>query len=252
MIEAGTGAGPTSGSPAAAGNVDPRERDHFSTLADSWWDPNGPGRTLHDINPCRLAYIRAGRTLAGQRIADIGCGGGLVSEALAREGGKVTAIDASPELVAVATAHARTAGLDIDYRTALAAELASAQPASFDLVTCLELLEHVPDPDALLGDLARLLRPAGELVVSTVNRTPGAYLLAIVAAEYVFGLVPRGTHDYGQFIRPSELAASARRHGLELTDVSGMRYDPLSRRAHLGGRPYVNYLARLRRASTQP
>ena len=240
--------GPTSGSPAAAGTVDPRERDHFAALADSWWDPDGPGRTLHDINPCRLAYIRAGRTLAGQRIADIGCGGGLVSEALAREGGRVTAIDASPELVAVAAAHARTAGLDIDYRTALAAELASAQPASFDLVTCLELLEHVPDPDALLGDLARLLRPAGELVVSTVNRTPGAYLLAIVAAEYVFGLVPRGTHDYGQFIRPSELGAWLRAADAGLRALSGLAYDPLQRRARLTDDVSVNYLAFARRS----
>ena len=235
--------------PPAPANLDPAERARFAELADAWWDTDGPSRTLHDINPCRLAYICRDRDLRGWAVADIGCGGGLVSEALARAGARVSAIDASPELIAVAAAHARAAGVVVDYRVALAAELAASCAGTFDLVTCLELLEHVPDPDALMGDLARLLKPGGELVVSTLNRGPRAYLLGIVAAEYLFGLVPRGTHDYAQFIRPAELAASARRHGLTLEDVSAMRYNPLTRRASLGGRPQVNYLARLRRAA---
>ncbi|MEX2479273.1 MAG: bifunctional 2-polyprenyl-6-hydroxyphenol methylase/3-demethylubiquinol 3-O-methyltransferase UbiG [Gammaproteobacteria bacterium] len=227
-------------------NLDPVSRDHFSDLAARWWERDGPSRTLHDINPCRLDYVRNGRRLAGLSIADIGCGGGLLSEALARDGARVTAIDASPELIAVATVHAASEALEIDYRTALSSTLAASEPGRYDIVTCMELIEHVPDADALLSDCARLLAPQGELVVSTLNRHPAAYALGIVAAEYVLGLVPRGTHDYAQFLRPAELAACARRHGLVLEDVRGMRYNPFTRRARLGGPPLINYLARLR------
>jgi len=232
-------------------NLDPAERDHFADLALTWWDRDGPSRTLHDINPCRLDYVRNGRPLAGLAIADIGCGGGLLSEALAREGAQVTAIDATAPLIAVANAHAATSGLAIDYRVQLSRALATECPGRFALVTCMELIEHVPDADALIADCAALLEPGGELVVSTLNRSPAAYLLGIVAAEYVLGIVPRGTHDYAQFLRPAELAASGRRHGLVLTDVRGMRYNPVTRRAHIGGPPLVNYLARLRRAANE-
>lgn len=233
-------------------NLDSNEAEHFSSLAASWWDRDGPCRTLHDINPCRLEYVRGGGSLAGKQVADIGCGGGLLSEAMARDGAHVTAIDASEVLIATAREHAATAHLDIDYRVMLSRELAESDPARFDLVTCLELIEHVPDADALLADCAALLRPGGTLVLSTLNRNPQAWLLGIVAAEYVLGLVPRGTHDYQQFIRPSELAASARRQGLELRDVSGMRYNPVTRRARSGGPPRVNYLARFVRRSDLP
>ncbi len=233
-------------------NLDSNETDHFTSLAASWWDRDGPCRTLHDINPCRLDYVRGGSSLAGKQVADIGCGGGLLSEALARDGAHVTGIDASDALVATAREHAAAAHLDIDYRVMLSRELAESAPARFDLVTCLELIEHVPDADALLADCAALLRPGGTLVLSTLDRTPQAWLLGIVAAEYVLGLVPRGTHDYQQFIRPSELAASARRLGLELRDVCGLHYNPLTRRARSGGPPRVNYLARFVRRDDVP
>ncbi len=233
-------------------NLDSNETEHFTSLAASWWDRDGPCRTLHDINPCRLEYVRGGGSLAGKQVADIGCGGGLLSEAMARDGARVTAIDASEVLIATAREHAAAAHLDIDYRAMLSRELAESAPARFDLVTCLELIEHVPDADALLADCAALLRPGGTLVLSTLNRNPQAWLLGIVAAEYVLGLVPRGTHDYQQFIRPSELAASARRHGLELRDVSGMHYNPVTRRARSGGPPRVNYLARFVRRDDLP
>ncbi len=233
-------------------NLDGDERDRFATLAAQWWDADGPLRTLHDINPCRLEYIAAACPLDGRRVADIGCGGGLLSTALAARGAQVTAIDAAPELIEVARAHGKAHGLDIDYRAELCAALATREPRAFDLVVCMELVEHVPDVDALIGDCAQLLRDGGELVVSTLNRTPAAYVTAILGAEYVLGLLPRGTHDYERFLRPAELARCARRHGLELLDVSGMRYNPITRRARLGGAPRVNYLARLRRGDPAP
>ncbi|MCB1749606.1 MAG: bifunctional 2-polyprenyl-6-hydroxyphenol methylase/3-demethylubiquinol 3-O-methyltransferase UbiG [Gammaproteobacteria bacterium] len=228
-------------------NLEPTERDNFAALADRWWDAEGPCRTLHDINPCRLDYVQRRVDLVGARVADIGCGGGLLSEALARAGSRVTAIDASPELIAVASEHAAGGALDIDYRAMLSAQLALEAAGCFDVVTCMELIEHVPDADALLADCVALLAPGGSLFVSTLNRTPRAYALGIVAAEYLLGLVPRGTHDYARFIRPSELAAAARRRGIDVLDVSGMHYNPLTRRARAGGDPGVNYLVHLRR-----
>lgn len=228
-------------------NLNPEERSRFAALAASWWDPDGSSRTLHDINPCRLAYVGEGLDLNGLRVADIGCGGGILSVALARAGARVTAVDATPELIDVAIGHAAGLALSIDFRVQLSAELAAAAPAAYDIVTCMELIEHVPDATALLGDCAALLKPGGRLIVSTLNRTPAAWALGIVAAEYVLDLVPRGTHDYAQFLRPAELAAAARLHGLEVMDISAMRYNPLTRRARLGGAPQVNYLARLQR-----
>ena len=229
-------------------NIDPAERDHFTALATSWWDCDGPMRTLHDINPLRLAYVETRRALAGMRVADIGCGGGLLCEAMAARGAKVSGIDASAAVIDIARQHAGTSGLDIDYRADLSARFAAALPGRFDLVTCMELLEHVPDPEALLDDCAALLVPGGDLFVSTLNRTPAAYVLGILAAEQLLELVPRGTHDYARFIKPSELAAAARRTGFEVVDVRGMAYNPVSRRARLTSRPRVNYLAHLRLA----
>lgn len=224
-------------------NVDPDERAKFGALADAWWDTEGPERTLHDINPARLAYVASRCALPGARLLDVGCGGGLLSEALARAGAEVSALDASSELIAVAREHAAAAGLSIDYRVGLVEDLARRLPRHFDAVVCMELLEHVPDADAVIGACAALLRPGGTLVLSTLTRSPRAWLLGVVAAEYVLGLLPRGTHDYARFLRPSELAASARRHGLEVTDISALAYDPLRRRARVGGTPRVNYLA---------
>jgi 2-polyprenyl-6-hydroxyphenyl methylase/3-demethylubiquinone-9 3-methyltransferase len=231
-------------------NLDSDERDKFSSLAARWWDVDGPCRTLHDINPCRLDYIADSAELDAARVADIGCGGGVLSAALATRGARVTAIDASSELVAVARAHARENGLDIDYRQQMSAALAEQATGQFDLVTCMELIEHVPDPDALLADCANLLKTGGQLIVSTLNRTAAAYVLGIVAAEYVFGLVPRGTHDYAHFLRPSELANCARTHGLKILDVRAMHYNPVTRKAQLGGNPKINYVARFERVDT--
>lgn len=224
-------------------NLDPGERARFEALAGDWWDPDGASRTLHDINPCRLDYVARQADLNGARAADIGCGGGLLSEALARAGARVTGVDAGGSLIELARTHAAAAGLAVEYLTGTAEALAAERPGAFDLVTCMELIEHVPDPDTLLGACAALLVPGGTLVVSTLNRSPRAWALGIVAAEYVLGLVPRGTHDYSRFVRPSELAAGARRHGLELRDLTGMAYDPLTRRARLSASVAVNYFA---------
>jgi 2-polyprenyl-6-hydroxyphenyl methylase / 3-demethylubiquinone-9 3-methyltransferase len=224
-------------------NLDPDERDKFSALAAHWWDQAGPCRTLHDINPCRYDYVAAQAPMAGRQVADIGCGGGIFSEALARGGAHVTAIDASAELIEVARQHAKTQALTVHYEAITAEDLAQRQTGYFDVVTCLELIEHVPAPDSLVKACATLLKPGGVLVISTLNRNPMSYLLGIVAAEYVLQLVPRGTHDYMQFIRPAELARMAREQGLSTRDIRGMRYDPVTRRARLATAPTVNYLA---------
>jgi 2-polyprenyl-6-hydroxyphenyl methylase/3-demethylubiquinone-9 3-methyltransferase len=233
-------------------NLDSEERDKFAALAAAWWDMDGPCRTLHDINPCRLEYIAETVTLAGCQVADIGCGGGVLSAALAGAGAEVTAIDASPELIEVARAHADDHGLNIDYRAEMSEELARTSLARFDLVTCMELIEHVPDPQALIADCSALLAAGGQLVVSTLDRSPLAYALGIVAAEYVLGLVPRGTHDYANFLRPSELAQCAREQQLTVLDISAMHYNPLTRKAVIGGTPRVNYVARFRRDAGTP
>ncbi len=228
-------------------NLNPEELDKFADLAATWWDERGPCRPLHDLNPCRLDYVAARMELSGAAIADVGCGGGIFSEALARNGARVTGIDATRELIDVACEHALQSAIEIDYRLGTSSELAASNAAGFDAVVCMELIEHVPDPDALLRDCARLLKPNGLLIVSTLNRTPEAYALGIVAAEYAFSLLPRGTHDYANFIKPSELARSARRYGLALEDVSGMAYNPLTRHARLRRSPAVNYFASFRR-----
>ncbi|MBB6599682.1 bifunctional 2-polyprenyl-6-hydroxyphenol methylase/3-demethylubiquinol 3-O-methyltransferase UbiG [Luteimonas sp. MC1825] len=223
------------------------ELDKFAALATRWWDPDGPQKPLHALNPVRLAYVQARAPLPGRRVLDVGCGGGLLSEAMARTGAEVTAIDLADELVKVARLHGLESGLKVDYRLQSVEALADEMPGAFDTVTCMEMLEHVPDPGAILGACARLLKPGGRLFVSTLNRTPAAFALAIVGAEYIARLLPRGTHQYRDFIKPSELAAWLRGVGLELEDVSGMVYEPGRNAARLSSRTDVNYLACARR-----
>lgn len=231
----------------STGNANPSELAHFGALASRWWDRNGPQRALHVLNPVRLAYVAQQVPLAGKRALDVGCGAGLLSEALAAAGATVTALDLAPELIEVAQLHLLESKLQVDYRLASIAQIADEMPGSFDVVTCMELLEHVPAPAALVADCARALVPGGRLIVSTLNRNPASFALAIVGAEYVSGLVPRGTHHYAQFIRPAELAAWLRAAGLVLDDVQGLYYNPISHSARLGRSPAVNYIASARR-----
>tara|TARA_R110002020_G_scaffold86363_27_gene212862 strand:- start:26 stop:736 length:711 start_codon:yes stop_codon:yes gene_type:complete len=228
---------------AAGANVSQAELDKFGALARRWWDPQGPQRPLHELNPARLGYVSRYVTLAGARVLDVGCGGGLLSEAMAAQGAQVTALDLAPELVEVARLHLLESGLQVDYRLQSVESLADEAPGSFDAITCMEMLEHVPDPGSVLRACARLLKPGGVLLLSTLNRTPAAFALAIVGAEYIARLLPRGTHDYKQFIRPAELGAWLRAADLQLQDVSGLAYDPLRRKAWVGGPTAVNYLA---------
>ncbi|MCF7220853.1 bifunctional 2-polyprenyl-6-hydroxyphenol methylase/3-demethylubiquinol 3-O-methyltransferase UbiG [Marilutibacter chinensis] len=219
------------------------ELDKFGALAQRWWDPEGPQKALHALNPARLGYVTARVALAGAQALDVGCGGGLLSEALAGEGAEVTAIDLAPELVKVARLHRLETGVGVDYRLQSVESLADEMPARFDVVTCMEMLEHVPDPAAVVRACATLLKPGGRLFLSTLNRTPAAFALAIVGAEYVARVLPKGTHQYRDFIRPSELAAWLRAAGLQLEDVSGLMYEPWRNGARVISRTDVNYLA---------
>ena len=223
-------------------NASAAELEKFGALARRWWDPQGPQRPLHELNPARLGYVRDRVRLAGARVLDVGCGAGLLSEALAREGAHVVALDLAPELIEVAKLHLLESGLAVDYRLQPVEALAAAEPGTFDAITCMEMLEHVPDPASVVQACATLLKPGGYLFVSTINRTPLAFAGAIVGAEYVARLLPKGTHDYASFIRPSELAAWLRAAGLRPEDVSGLQYDPLGRRARVGGTTAINYL----------
>jgi len=223
-------------------NADPAELARFGQMAASWWDPNGSSRALHDLNPVRLEFVRQRARLAGARVLDVGCGGGLFSEALAASGASVVGIDLAPEVLGVARLHLLESGRQVDYRESSAEALAAAEPASFDVVACMEMLEHVPDPAAVVQVCAELLKPGGQLFLSTINRTPAAFALAIVGAEYVARLLPRGTHRYQQFLRPSELDTALRRSGLVLREVRGLAYEPVLRRAWLSRSTAVNYL----------
>jgi 2-polyprenyl-6-hydroxyphenyl methylase/3-demethylubiquinone-9 3-methyltransferase len=240
---------------ATTANADPAELAKFDALAQSWWDPNGSSKPLHDLNPLRLQYVeriaaQAGRPLATCRVLDVGCGGGILSEAMARGGAEVLGIDLARAALEVAELHALESQVKLSYRAIAAEELALESPGAFDLVTCMEMLEHVPDPGATLRALATLVRPGGNVIVSTLNRTPQAFLIAILGAEYVARVLPRGTHEYLKFIRPSELAAWARATGLDLRDVTGISYNPLTRAFSLSANPGVNYLAHFRRAES--
>lgn len=239
--------------PAPSGaddNFSQAELDKFGALANRWWDPQGPQKALHALNPARLGYVAERSTLAGARVLDVGCGGGLLSEALAGAGADVVAIDLAPELLKVARLHKLETGVRVDYRLQSVESLAAEQPGSFDAITCMEMLEHVPDPAAIVGACAKLLKPGGRLFLSTLNRTPAAFALAIVGAEYVARVLPKGTHQYRDFIKPSELAAWLRAAELQLEDVSGLMYEPWRNAARVIARTDVNYLACARKPET--
>lgn len=229
---------------APSRNVDANETARFAQLADTWWDPNGSSRPLHLLNPVRLQYIaeQCG-DLRGKDILDVGCGAGLLSEAMSELGATVTGIDASAHTLGAARLHLYESGQKISYVEATAEEWAEDNSAGYDIVTCMELIEHVPDPELVIAACARLVRPGGHVVFSTINRTPKAWLLAIVAAEYVLGMLPRGTHNYERLVRPSELATWARRAGLRLKDLCGLRFNPLNERFTRERSVDVNYMA---------
>jgi 2-polyprenyl-6-hydroxyphenyl methylase/3-demethylubiquinone-9 3-methyltransferase len=229
-------------------NSDPAELDKFAALAQSWWDPKGPSKPLHDLNPLRLQYLQRSVDLRQKQVVDVGCGGGILSEAMARAGAQVLGIDLAQAVLDVAELHAIDANLAVAYRAVSAEELARERPAGFDLVTCMEMLEHVPDPAATLAALARLAAPAGDIVVSTLNRNLKSFAVAIIGAEYVARVLPRGTHEYLKFIRPSELAAWGRDAGLDLQDLTGIAYNPLTRAWRLSQDTGVNYLAHFRKS----
>lgn len=232
------------------GNVDAAEIAKFEKLASRWWDRNSEFKPLHDINPLRCGFIDGKVQLVGKQVLDIGCGGGILSEALARRGAHVTGIDMGEAPLAVARLHLLESGLDVHYEKAEAAAYAQRYPERFDVVTCLEMLEHVPDPAAIVASCYALLKPGGDLFVSTINRNPKAWLFAVVGAEYVLRMLPRGTHDYAKFIKPSELAAWARRAGFMQGELTGMTYNPLTRQYRLGRDVDVNYLMHLRKPAS--
>lgn len=224
-------------------NVDPVELAKFDALAADWWNPDGPLKTLHEINPLRIDYIEDRVTLKGARVLDVGCGGGLLSEALAARNADVLGIDLAEASLEIARRHAADSGTTLEYRCIDVAELASEKPGQFDVVTCLELLEHVPDPEALVAACAVAVRPGGTVFFSTINRNLKSFLLAIVGAEHVLRMVPRGTHDYLKLVRPAELASWCRGADLELQDVTGLHFNPLTQSYSLGGNSDVNYFA---------
>jgi 2-polyprenyl-6-hydroxyphenyl methylase / 3-demethylubiquinone-9 3-methyltransferase len=229
-----------------ARNADPAELAKFEALAQSWWDPKGPSKPLHELNPLRLQYVQRIADLANKEVLDVGCGGGILSEAMARMGAKVLGIDLGQGVLDVAELHAMEAKVPLAYRTVAAEDLARERPGAFDVVTCMEMLEHVPDPGATLGALAQLVRPGGDVIVSTLNRNARAFAVAIIGAEYIARVLPRGTHEYRKFIRPSELARWGREVGLELKDLTGISYNPLTRAFRLSSDTSVNYLAHFR------
>lgn len=229
-------------------NVDEAEIRKFETLAARWWDPEGEFKSLHAINPLRVNYISQQLNLAGKAVLDIGCGGGILAEAMAHHGANVTAIDLADASLAVARLHQIESKLNIDYRGISTEQLAIKEPQKYDLVTCLEMLEHVPSPAAIVQACHDLVKPGGTVIFSTVNRNPKSYLFAIIGAEYLLNLLPRGTHNYARFIKPSELASWCRQSGLELQDMKGMGYNPLAKTYFMEPNLDVNYLACYKRS----
>jgi 2-polyprenyl-6-hydroxyphenyl methylase/3-demethylubiquinone-9 3-methyltransferase len=223
-------------------NVDPIELEKFSQLAHRWWDPTSEFKPLHDINPLRLDYIDRTVGLAGKSVLDVGCGGGILAESMAARGARVTGIDAAEKPLKVAQLHLLESGHSVDYRLAAAEDLAREAPHAFDVVTCMEMLEHVPAPAATVAACSALLKPGGQAFFATINRNPKSYLFAVIGAEYILRLLPRGTHDYARFIKPSELAARCRESGLAVSEVTGMTYNPFTRTYSLGADVDVNYI----------
>ena len=223
-------------------NADELELQKFSALAHRWWDPNSEFKPLHDINPLRLNYIDGLAHLAGKKVLDVGCGGGILSESMAARGAEVTGIDLGEKPLKVAKLHLLETGQKVDYRLIAAEALAEEQPGQYDVVTCMEMLEHVPDPASIVRACAQLTKPGGQLFFSTLNRNPKSYLFAVIGAEYLLNLLPRGTHDYARFIKPSELARFSRAAGLSVNEVIGMSYNPFSKTYSLGSDTSVNYL----------
>jgi 2-polyprenyl-6-hydroxyphenyl methylase/3-demethylubiquinone-9 3-methyltransferase len=228
-------------------NVHPDEINKFGSMAERWWDEQGEFKTLHDINPLRLEFIQRYAALEGQRYVDVGCGGGILTEALARHGADATGIDLSEDLIDVADLHGLESGITVHYQKTSAEELASLQPESFDHVTCMEMLEHVPNPGSIINACATLVKPGGMVFFSTLNRKPKAYVLAIVAAEHLLKMLPKGTHDYKTFIKPSELCQSARACGLTLQGMVGIEYNPFTKLFSLSKDIDVNYIAAFKR-----
>jgi 2-polyprenyl-6-hydroxyphenyl methylase/3-demethylubiquinone-9 3-methyltransferase len=228
-------------------NADPQELAKFGDLAHRWWDPNSEFKPLHDINPLRLGWIDRNCGLKGKKVIDVGCGGGLLSEGMAALGAEVTGIDLGEKALGVAKLHLLESGLKVDYRHIAVEDMAKTEPNAFDVVTCLEMLEHVPDPASVVRACAQLVKPGGQLFFSTINRNPKAYLLAVVGAEYVLNMLPRGTHDYARFLRPAELARLCRDADLSVMEIVGMSYHPFARTYSLGSDTSVNYLIRARR-----
>ena len=230
-------------------NADPQELKKFEALAGRWWNPEGPMKALHEINPLRLDYIDQRAPLKGARVLDVGCGGGLLSEGMAIRGAQVLGIDLAQASLDVAAAHAREHEVEVQYRCQSAEQLAEEQPGAFEIVTCLEMLEHVPDPGLVVSACARAVQPGGTVFFSTINRNLKSFLLAIVGAEHVLGMLPRGTHEYEKLIRPSELAAWCRDAGLQVLDLTGLHFNPVTRSFRLGGNVDVNYFAETQRGT---
>ena len=237
-------------STASTPNVDPAELAKFAALAHRWWDPSGEFKPLHDINPLRLGWIqRIVGDLRGKRILDVGCGGGILSESMAASGARVAGIDLSDKALGVARLHKLESGADVEYRLVAVETLGAESPGAYDVVTCMEMLEHVPEPASVVAAVATLVKPGGTVIISTLNRNPKSYLFAVIGAEYVLGLLPRGTHDWSRFIKPSEIAAWGRRVHLDLVEMIGMTYNPLSRQYRLERDVSVNYLMALRKSA---
>jgi 2-polyprenyl-6-hydroxyphenyl methylase/3-demethylubiquinone-9 3-methyltransferase len=229
-------------------NSDPSEIQKFSELAHRWWDPTSEFRPLHEINPLRLEWINARVPLAGKNVIDIGCGGGVLSEAMAKKGAKVTGIDLSEKALKVADLHSLESGVEVRYKHIAAEDMALAEQGQFDVVTCMEMLEHVPDPASIVRAAAALVKPGGHLFFSTLNRNPKSYLFAVIGAEYILRMLPRGTHDYGKFITPAELSQFVRQAGLQVDGLKGLTYNPLTKIYSLNSDTSVNYMV----ACTKP